>query len=507
MSCEITELEEWRAPLVDQMLKQLLSISRHKTRLDKSLSETFFEQLAVTYRKYAPADHQPNIEWTFILWNTLGKVVPSIRPKGFKGHPGGPKIRAIATSNYQLFKLADRMVPLVHRLENAPKKRRQTISKITKKAAPKAKLSYYRAQLRLPLDENLAVYASYWESGLASNPKAIYTAAQRLRPNLRGVWVVKPGKVSEVPADVDYVVKNSIAYFRLMARAKYFINNVNFPTEIVKRPGQVYIQTHHGTPLKKMGLQLQNHPVGASGMSFGQLLKRCDRWDYSLSANRYSSEVWEQAYPSFYKTLEVGSPRNDRLVNSTPADRSSLRDSLDIPDGKTAILYAPTFRDWAKGGAQPEVDLDQLSHALGDDYIILVRGHYLRPKSKALGRLASEGAIRDVHSYGPVEDLLIASDVLLTDYSSIMFDFANLKRPIVLYANDWRTYSQVRGVNFDITANPPGVVASTMDQLIQTFLNGTYQDSDATELRTKFTNRFCAFEDGKAAERTVELTM
>lgn len=501
------EHEEWRTPLVDQMLAHLISVSRQKTRLDKSFAKIFFDQLAAAYRQYAPADHEPNTEWAFILRRTLGRVAPIARPKTQDLRPGGPKIRAIETSNYRLFRLTDHFSSELRKLKRAPKKPKRAISKLVKKARNRAKLSYYRAQLRRPIVEDLAVYASYWESGFACNPKAIYTAAARTRPNLHGVWVVKASKISEIPPGVDYVIKGSFPYLKLMATAKYFVNNVNFPTEIVKRPGQIYVQTNHGTPLKKMGLQLQDHPVGASGMSFGQLLKRCDRWDYLLSANRYSSEVWEQAYPAFFKTLEVGSPRNDRLVNSTPTDRTAIRESLDIPAEKIAILYAPTFRDWAKGGAQPEVDLDQLSHALGDDYIILVRGHYLRPKSKALGRLASEGAIRDVHSYGPVEDLLIASDVLLTDYSSIMFDFANLKRPIVLYANDWDTYSRVRGVNFDVTANPPGVVASTMDQLIKSFLNGTYKGTEATELREKFTNRFCTFEKGTAAERAIELTM
>lgn len=499
--------EEWRAPLVDQMLSHLLSVSRQKNRLDKSFSETFFKQLAAAYQNHARVDQVPHGEWSSSRSSKLGEFARTALLTTTDKRPGGARLRAIETSNYRLFRLADQFGSARRRLKSASKKPKRSVSTASKKAQARARSYYYRAQLRLPIDENLAVYASYWESGFTSNPKAIFLAAQRLRPNMQGVWVVKASKVSQIPPGVAYVVKGSLAYLKLMATAKYFINDVNFPTEVIKRPGQIHIQTHHGTPLKKMGLQLQDHPVGANGMNFSQLIKRFDRWDYSLTANRYSSEVWEQAYPSFYKTLEVGSPRNDRLVNSTETDRAALRQSLGIPAEKIVILYAPTFRDWAKGGAQAEVDLERLSHALGDKYIILVRGHYLRPKNKALGRLASDGAIRDVHSYDPVENLLIASDVLLTDYSSIMFDFANLERPIVLFANDWGTYSRVRGVNFDVTANPPGVVTYTMDQLVDTFVNETYRNTEATELRKKFTNQFCTFENGKAAETTVELTM
>ncbi|MDX6434053.1 MAG: hypothetical protein QOE54_6419, partial [Streptosporangiaceae bacterium] len=109
----------------------------------------------------------------------------------------------------------------------------------------------------------------------------------------------------------------------------------------------------------------------------------------------------------------------------------------------------------------------------------------------------------DVSDYPTVEDLCIASDALLTDYSSIMFDYANLDRPIVIYANDWDTYVRTRGVNFDLTAMPPGVVATTEDELAEAFRSGAAWGDTAAKDRAEFRTRFCSFDDGHAAERAV----
>jgi CDP-glycerol glycerophosphotransferase len=366
---------------------------------------------------------------------------------------------------------------------------------------------YYTAQLHRPLDENLAVYASYWASDFSCNPKAIYEAARELAPHIRGVWVVKKGNVDVIPPGVDYVKQGSPEYFDIMARAKYFVNNVNFPTEIVKRSGQVHVQTNHGTPLKTMGLQLQDYPVGANGMSFGKLLQRCDRWDYLISSNRFSSEVWERAYPCDYVTLETGYPRNDRLVRATAEETARIRAELGLDPDKTVILYAPTFRDWVQRTTAPPIDLARLCNALGERYVVMVRGHYLTQANDELAQLQARCLLRDVSKQPVLEDLMIASDALLTDYSSIMFDYANLDRPIVIYADDWETYARVRGVNFDLTATPPGALETTMEGLIDTLTSGRYAGVDASALRTEFRKSFCQFDDGHAAKRVVRITM
>ena len=202
----------------------------------------------------------------------------------------------------------------------------------------------------------------------------------------------------------------------------------------------MHVQTQHGTPLKKMGLGLLDYPVGAAGMDFPKLLRRSDRWDYLVSSNRYSSEVWERSFPSSYVTLEVGLPANDRLVTATAAETERIRAELGLPADKTVLLYAPTFRDWIRDQFDSPIDLLDFCERLGDDYVVLVRAHYFTERDERTRAVGGAGPAARRDRLPSIEDLMIASDVLITDYSSVMFDYANLDRPIVIYAPDWDTY-------------------------------------------------------------------
>ncbi|HEX6682525.1 MAG TPA: CDP-glycerol glycerophosphotransferase family protein, partial [Candidatus Limnocylindrales bacterium] len=186
-------------------------------------------------------------------------------------------------------------------------------------------LGYYWWQRRLPL-EDLAVYSSYWGRAYECNPAAIHAAAARLAPQVRSVWAVNPDQVTRLPPDVGHVVVGSFPYYRALARARWLFNNANFEGEMVKRPGTIHVQTHHGTPLKFMGV---DEPVYSD--DYEKLLRRCDRWDFSLVSNRYSEWVWRRAYPCRFEFLEYGYPRNDVLVNATPDEVARLRQSY--PDG------------------------------------------------------------------------------------------------------------------------------------------------------------------------------
>ncbi|MDQ6851584.1 MAG: CDP-glycerol glycerophosphotransferase family protein, partial [Actinomycetota bacterium] len=315
------ELESWRPFLFRRMLDHILTIMGSEDRIPASLRREFFDRLAVQYRTHKPPGYQ------------------------LPGGPRGVKLRAVAHDDYAMFEAAR----LGGRIVRRGKVRAAKTRRATKLGwiASKRKLirAAYEAELRKPVDENLAVYAAYWYAGYGCNPGAIYEEAKRLAPHIRGVWVVKKSRVEVMPEGVDYVEVDSPAYYRLMARAKYFVNNVNFRDNIVKRPGTVHVQTQHGTPLKKMGLDLREFPVGAAGMSFTKLLERCDRWDFLVSSNRFSTQVWERSYPCAYITLETGYPRNDRLVRATAEETAELRRKLELPLDKTVLLYTPTFRD------------------------------------------------------------------------------------------------------------------------------------------------------------------
>jgi CDP-glycerol glycerophosphotransferase len=359
---------------------------------------------------------------------------------------------------------------------------------------------YYRRRLREPIDDNLAVFAAYWYRGYACNPRAIYERARELAPALRCVWVVNREGVDGLPPGVEHVVAGSRRYYDVIARAHYLVNNVNFPNDVVKRPGSVHVMTHHGTPLKRMGLDEQLSPV--SKMNFPALMRRCARWDYSVSANAHSTLVWERVYPLRYETLEVGYPRNDVLATATDDEVQRVRGELGIAPGKTAVLYAPTHRDY-HAGFVPVLDLAAVADALGPDYVVLARTHYFHGADPVLRRLHGEGRIRDVSDHPSVEALCLAADVLMTDYSSIMFDYAVLDRPIVIHASDWDVYRAIRGTYFDLLAEGPGVVTRTEAEVIEAFRSGRVWDEEARRARTAFRTRFCALEDGHAAERVV----
>ncbi|WP_441249160.1 bifunctional glycosyltransferase/CDP-glycerol:glycerophosphate glycerophosphotransferase [Kitasatospora sp. McL0602] len=363
-----------------------------------------------------------------------------------------------------------------------------------------ARFTAYNAFRRLPLDGQLAVYAAYWHRGYACNPAAIYEKARELAPQVRGVWVVETrAQAATLPAGVPYVLLNSPGYLRAMATAKYFVNNVNFPHTMAKRPGTVHLQTQHGTPLKTMGMDLRDHPVAADGMDFDRLLEAVGRWDYLVSPNPHTSEHFGRAFPGRYEMLETGYPRNDRLALATAAETAAVRERLGLAPGQRTVLYAPTHRE-GQGGYVPLADLGELAAALGPSYTLLVRTHYFHTGGPG-DLTAGEGsaAIVDVSAHPTVEDLYLAADVLVTDYSSMMFDYAVLDRPIVVFAPDWDEYRRVRGVYFDLLAAPPGAVATDPAELAEALLAG----DPAPAARRAFRDRFCPWDDGHAAERVV----
>jgi CDP-glycerol glycerophosphotransferase len=359
---------------------------------------------------------------------------------------------------------------------------------------------YYDSELRRPIEPNLAAFAAYWYRGYSCNPKAVYEKLRELAPEVRGVWIVDREHEGEMPAGVDYVVAGTKDYYRLLARARYLVNNVNFPNDVVKRDGTVHVQTHHGTPLKKMGLDLRDaHFAGKQGhMDFDKLLRRCRRWDYSVTANPFSTEMWKTAYPVDCVTLEVGYPRNDALVNASAEDVAAIRAALRLEPGRKAILYAPTHREYADTYVAT-VDPARFARRLGRGFVILNRAHYFYRDEVSP---AGEGVL-DVSSHPSIEELCLASDALVTDYSALMFDYAVLDRPIVIHAPDWEEYEQLRGTYFDLLAEPPGVVTRTEDDLVAAFRSGIYAGAEAARLRASFRERFCSLEDGGAAERVV----
>ncbi|MEU2426102.1 bifunctional glycosyltransferase family 2 protein/CDP-glycerol:glycerophosphate glycerophosphotransferase [Streptomyces sp. NPDC007851] len=356
---------------------------------------------------------------------------------------------------------------------------------------------HYRVQLRLPLRADRAVFAAYWNRGHGCNPGALEQAFRSHSPHIRTAWIARPEHQHTIPPGPRRLRPGTLGYWTALARSKYLVNNVNFDRRLRKRPGQVFVQTQHGTPLKHMGLDLQEHPAAAAGLDFEELLRGVDKWDYVLSANRHTTLTWERVYPGRYTTLEYGYPRNDVFQQATSADVTRIRETLGVPEGTVALLYAPTHRDYRRT-QRPALDLDRIVRRLGPRFVILARAHYWHG-----GPLATGPRVIDVSGHPSVESLCLASDALVTDYSSIMFDYANLDRPIVVHTEDWDAYHAARGTYFDLRSSPPGAVARTEDELIDIFATGHWCGSRSAQLRAAFRERFCRYDDGRAAERVV----
>ncbi|MER8161766.1 bifunctional glycosyltransferase family 2 protein/CDP-glycerol:glycerophosphate glycerophosphotransferase [Streptomyces sp. NPDC094472] len=471
-------LAHWRPALFQRMVDHFGVIAAAPGRLPVRARAEFFRRAGAHHRRYRP----------------LGAATPSGRARW-----RGLLLRLGARRAYQLLRGADRL-------------RRRTAGcgrTAYARARAAALWLHYRLQRCRPVDPGLAVFAAYWHRGYACHPAAIEAKVRELAPGVRTAWITTPEYAHTLPPGVRRLHPGSAAYWTALARARFLVSNVNFTQGMRKRPGQIHLQTHHGTPLKHMGLDLRDRPAAARGMDFGRLLERVDRWDYSLSANRHTTLVWERVYPSGYTTLPYGAPRNDVFQHTTEDEVARLRARLGIPAGTVAVLYAPTHRDYQRCYV-PRLDLERVARALGPGFTLLVRTHYFHapatgavsPSGRGLD-VPGNGRVLDVSGHGRVEELCLAADALITDYSSLMFDYANLDRPIVIHADDWDAYRAARGAYFDITAAPPGPVSRTEDELIALFAGGAWCGPRSAALRAAFRARFCPYDDGRAAERVV----
>ncbi|MEU4238801.1 bifunctional glycosyltransferase family 2 protein/CDP-glycerol:glycerophosphate glycerophosphotransferase [Actinoplanes sp. NPDC026619] len=469
--------DEVRGLLFRRMLWHLVRVLRNDNRLPAASRRRFFDQMTEMYHRYLP-------------------------PAGFPPPDGGEALRyrLVGSGSYRRFVISDQAI---RRSRRTRVKARRLRGKVVHRLRQLAHHLYYRVQLRLPVDQSLAVYSAYWYRGVTCNPAAIAAKAAELAPKVRPVWVVGPSRKGSVPPGTEYVEAGSWAYYRALARGRYLVNNVNWPKWMVKRRGTTHVMTHHGTPLKMMGLDQLEHPAAATDADFAGQMRRVDRWDFSVTANAHTTVAWERAYPGSHKTLEVGYPRNDRLATATEADTAAAREKLGIGAGQRVVLYMPTHREWMPKGAYV-LDVERLSEQLGPDTTLLVRAHYFYVTAAQQGQAPTGGQrIVDVSGYPVVEDLYLAADVLVTDYSSAMFDFAVLDRPVVIHAPDWPAYRDVRGVYFDLMEEPPGAVAIDSAQLAEVFDQGIYAGAKAEAARAAFRAKFCYLDDGGAAERVV----
>ncbi|MFI8944922.1 CDP-glycerol glycerophosphotransferase family protein [Streptomyces sp. NPDC053750] len=472
------QLARWRPFLHAKMGEHCLDILSKPDRLPPSDRAEFFRRTVEMFRAHRPAGAEVPAELRVLEGGALGYAAYRLRRQS--GRAG-------------------------RELERRARQARGAVG---------GRLGRVRTAVnaRRPLDPGLVVYSAFSHRGVLGDPAAIHRKAREIAPQLRGVWVVRDEEgAAALPPDTEHVVLGSAAYRRVTERAAFLVNNVNWPGAVAKRPGSVHIHTHQGTPLKYMGVDLLGKPGARHGLDVPQMLRRADRWDYSLVANRHSERVWERAYPCHFTSVPTGSPRNDVLVGAGPEDGRRVRERLGVPDGHTVVLYAPTRRDYRRGGHVDRIDLARLAADLGEDRTLVVRLHPSLATGPARGMGLSElhrrGVLIDATDEPHVEDVLLASDVLITDYSALMFDYALLDRPILIHADDWGAFAASRGAYFDITAEAPGHVSRSYRELAWLLASGAWRDEEAARLRAAFRARFCEYDDGRAAERVVRTLM
>jgi CDP-glycerol glycerophosphotransferase len=271
-----------------------------------------------------------------------------------------------------------------------------------------------------------------------------------------------------------------------------------------KRDGAVFLETWHGTPLKKLVFD-QEEVMAASPLYKAQFYKQAGQWDYLVAANKFSSETFRSAFLFRKEMLEYGYPRNDILYSPNKDQiAADIKKSLHIPEGKKTILYAPTWRDdeYYGHGAYKfalKLDLHMLKKELGKDYVVLLRTHYFIADSLDVTGL--EDFAYNVSKYNDISELYLISDLLITDYSSVFFDYANLKRPILFYTYDLDKYRDIlRGFYMDIETEVPGPLLFTNEEVVEAIHDIDHITEQYHEKYDQFYERFCSLEDGHASE-------
>jgi CDP-glycerol glycerophosphotransferase len=366
---------------------------------------------------------------------------------------------------------------------------------------------YYPLQQKLPLRDSV-VFVSWKGKQCGDNPLAIAQELRRRGDDREHIWAVADYSVP-APDGARTVLTGTEDYFEALARSRYLISNDDMSGRYHKRDGQVYVQTWHGTPLKRIGFDI-TQPQFISGVGYFEVLAGdVAMWDLLLSPNPFSTPIMRRAFRYDGEVLESGYPRND-VLRSGDADRiaADVRRRLGLPEGKRVVLYAPTWRDnqyYASGRYRFDfrLDLEQAWRKLGDDHVFLIRGHHHMAEDVPAG--ARPDFAINVTAYPDIAELFLVSDVLVTDYSSVMFDFAPTGKPMLFFTYDLEQYrDNLRGFYFDFEAEAPGPLLATSEEVVSAVAD---IDSVASRYRAAyaaFAAKFCPLDDGKAAARACD---
>lgn len=362
---------------------------------------------------------------------------------------------------------------------------------------------------KLDFYENQIVFECFKGKFVNDSPFALFQCLVNKNNKYSFIWVLEYAHhpleivLNEFP-NTKVVYYGTKEYFEAYAKSKYWITNCRLPYRIAKKKGQIYIQCWHGTPLKRMAHDItigDNAKTSLDGLKYAYS-HEVKRLDFFISPSEYASNRFCSSFNMPHrKILEVGYPRNDKLIleKNNLELINNIKKSLKINPSKKVILYAPTWRDNKISNDGKHVLTNVLESKEfvksfdKNDVVFLYRGHYFT-------RL--EGGVSeffDVSNYNDLNDLLLISDALITDYSSLFFDYANLCRPIYFYMPDLNEYmNKIRGFYLDINNDLPGPIASTPEELA----NLMKIDFDKS-IFEGFNKKYNSYEDGCSSSRVI----
>lgn len=366
-----------------------------------------------------------------------------------------------------------------------------------------------------PYENTTIIFESFGGRQVSDSPYAIYKVFKTLYPGINMIWSIdRSQKTFCKQHDIAYVIRRTSKWVRLLEKSQFWISNARFPSW-VKKPNYVtYIQTWHGTPLKKLGLDIENvsMPGTTTAKYHKNFVREANRWDALVSPNDYSTQIFRSAFGFNNQILKIGYPRNDELINTSKDEITAIKEQLGIPLDKKVVMYAPTYRDnqFAEKGKytfELPFNLDDFRKSFGNDTVLILRMHYLI--SNALDISNYSDFVYDFSNYPNISDLYLVSDLLITDYSSVFFDYAYLKRPILFYPYDYHLYKEeLRGFYLNYEKDLPGKIANNSRELLAEINHAlAHPDMSANQKFMDFYNRFCAINDGLSSLKVVNYVM
>lgn len=362
---------------------------------------------------------------------------------------------------------------------------------------------YKKAVENHKVNEKMFFFESNLGKQYTGNPRYIYEGLLERYPNYQYVWCYS-GK-GEIPGNPIIVERGSGEYYQLLAQSKYIINNTTFPLWY-HRPETFYLQTWHGTPFKLLHWDVTSRPLDRR--STPEFYTKSTGWDALLSPNQYSTKRFKSAFRYNGEIIEYGYPANDIFydVARYSSVRQRVRANLGILSNESPVfLYAPTWRDGKHiGNAMFEFDLlfdpyKFLKHApIGST--LLIRSHHMSSSDDVLSRFS--GRVVDVSEWDDAIELMCAADILITDYSSIVFDWYCSKKPVIYFVPDYDKYvDKLRGSYFKLSEYHAGAICRTEEEMFERLQEVVCGD---VPFYSEFYETFCNLHDGNSTTRIID---